>query len=106
MTNIISMATAARVWSAHREIETGKKLLAEIEEALREGRDPTPVDPVWRTRRGYQLGVPISDSGHRLLNVSPKLTAHIVRAHIAEKEKELAEACICARIEMEGTDSA
>lgn len=101
MTNIITMETAARIWGAHREIETAKKLLADIEGCLRRGDDPTPIDPFGR-RRAYDLGVPSGDNSRRLLDVSPRLAVHVIRAHIAEKEKDLAEACVMARMEIDG----
>ena len=43
MTNILSMDSAQRIWKAHREIEVGRKLLADIREALKEGTDPNPI---------------------------------------------------------------
>ena len=67
MTQIISMKAAGRIWSAHREIEAAGKLLADIQETLKGGRCPTPVDPFGR-QRTFQLGVP-SENGHRLLDV-------------------------------------
>lgn len=100
MTGTISKETAHRVWTAHREIEVGSKLLADIAETLKQGGDPTPVDPYNRHRRGYSLGVP-SGSGERILGVSPRLAAAVIEAHIAEKQRELIEATLAAKIEME-----
>lgn len=100
MTRPISMTTAQRLWAAHREIEVGTKLLADIAETLKEGGHPTPIEEHGRYRRGYSLGVP-HGSGERVLNVSPRLAASVVEAHIAEKRCELVEATLAARIEME-----
>jgi hypothetical protein len=100
MTSPISMTTAHRLWAAHREIEVGTKLLEDIAETLKEGGHPNPIDAHGRYRRGYSLGVP-SGSGERILNVSPRLAAAVVEAHIAEKRRELVEATLAAKIEME-----
>lgn len=81
----LSMEIALRIWTAHREIEAGKQLLSDIRAALKEG----------------QLGVPSGDNSHRLLDVSPRLAVHIIEAHIAEKQRELEEASIAARVEMD-----
>lgn len=104
MDPVISKAAAARIWSAHNEIEIGKKLLADIEDALRMGgseTDATPRDPFGR-RRAHTFGIPSGDSGHRMLNVSPKLSVYVIRAHLADMERELAEACVAARMELDG----
>jgi hypothetical protein len=101
MTNTISMDAARRIWTAHREIEVGKKLLADIKAALDRRDDATPIDPFGR-RRNYTLGVPSGDNAHRMLDVSPRLAACIIEAHIAEKQRELVEASIAASIELDG----
>ncbi len=96
MSATITKASAHRIWMAHREIEEGEKLLADISNTIKEG-NMTPLD---RYSRGYQLGVP-SHGGHRLLDVSPRLAACIIEAHIADKQRELLEASLVAKIEME-----
>lgn len=98
---LISMQAAARIWGCHREIEAGQKLLAEITDALKRGTDPTPMDPFGR-RTTYQLGIPSGETSHRLLGVSPTLATFIIEAHIANKRAELAEACVVARMELDG----
>jgi hypothetical protein len=100
MANVLSMEAASRIWTAHREIEVGRKLLADIKEALKEGRDPNPVDH-WGRRRHFSLGVPSGETSERIVQLSPKLAMAIIEAHIADKEKELKEASIAARIELE-----
>lgn len=100
----ISKAAAARIWQAHQEIESGKKLLADIEDALSMGgtsHDATPRDPFGR-RRPHTFGIPSGDSGHRMLNVSPKLSVYVIKAHIADMERELQEATEMARMELDG----
>jgi hypothetical protein len=100
MTGIISKRAAHRIWSAHREIEVGTKLLADINEALSRHDDPTPLDDFGR-RRSYSLGVPVTDSSQRMMDVSPRLAAAVIEAHIAEKQRDLVEATLAARIEMD-----
>jgi hypothetical protein len=100
MSGTISMAAAYRIWMAHREIEVGTKLLADIAETLKGEGAATPVEDRDRYRRGYTLGVP-HGSGERILDVNPSLAAAVIEAHIAEKRRELVEATLAARIEME-----
>jgi hypothetical protein len=97
----MSQEAAYRVWMAHREIATGKKLLADINDKVKWGHDATPLDPFGR-RKAFSFGIPNGDNGQRLLDVSPMLAVYVIEAHIAAKEKELAEASIAARMELDG----
>lgn len=97
--SVLSMETASRIWKAHREIETAKKLLAEIEEGKNTHLDPTPMDPLRRTR-DYQLGVPSGCNGHRLFGVNPTLASAIIQAHILANERELQVDSDIARAEL------
>ena len=97
----LSMEAAARVWHAHREIRDAEKLLADIKDKVKWGDDPTPLDGFGR-RRPFQFGIPISNDGHRMLNVSHKLSVYVIESHIAAQRQELAEACIAARMELDG----
>lgn len=97
---MITQATASRIWIAYNEIEKAEKLIAEMEEAARAGRDPNPRDPFGQ-RRNLQLGVPYgSDNAHRLFDVRPELAKSVIRAHIAEKQADLVAANEQARIEL------
>ena len=96
----ISMEAAHRIWTAHREIEVGQKLLADIAAAKDKGGDPTPLDPFGR-RRQFSFGVPMGDSGERMFNVSNALAVSVIKAHIADKQRELVEATEIARLEMD-----
>lgn len=101
MSKTISAVAAARIWAAHHDIEAGRKLLADIAETLKETRHgPAPWDPYERRKR-YTLGIPSGIAGERILDLSPKLAAAVIEAHIADKERELVEASIAARVEME-----
>ena len=99
---MISKETAGRIWTCHSEIETAKKLLAETEKELGDdepdyrGRPEQSLDG----RRPFELGVPTRTGGHRLYRVAPQLAQSVIRAHIANKEAELVEACEQARIEL------
>ncbi len=98
----ISQETAAQIWNAHREINAAHKLLENLESALKEGRDPTPLKQFGNGRRKYELSVPMDEQSSRLLDVDVSLVPHIVTAQIAKKRQVLAEACIKARMELEG----
>jgi hypothetical protein len=101
---MITQKTAARIWEAYREIAAAEKLLADTKE-IREKEyldefAPTLQD-AFGHRRHLQLGVPSGENGHRLFYVSPQLAEPVLRAHIAAKQAELAEANEQARIEMD-----
>lgn len=98
---MITKETAAKIWTAHQQIEKAHEMKEKIEEANKWGKDPTPIDNFGR-KRGYSLGVPSGDSGERLLSVDPGIVPHIIDAHVAVKRKELEEACVMARIELAG----
>lgn len=95
---IVSRESAYRIWMAHREIETGEKLLAEMRETIAKGEVPTPVER--GTHRSLQLGVP-QHGGYRLFDVAPDLAIRIIEAHIADKRRELNAASIDALRELE-----
>lgn len=99
----ISKAAAARIWNAHTEIENGEKVLTDIE-SHHDKLDATPHDPFGR-RRDYTFGLPMGENSHRMINVSPTLSVYVVKAHIANMRKELTEACIAAKMELDGVVS-
>lgn len=70
-----------------------------MKEALQRGQDPNPRDPFGR-QRNLQLGIPSGEHSQRLFDVAPRLAISVIRAHIAEKQRELAEANEQARIEL------
>jgi len=94
---IVSKETAYRIWAAHREIETARKLLADIAEEVGLGETPFDRD----RRRHYQLGVPSGPGGHRLFMLSPELAAQVIQQHIAAQEEELRAASADALAEVE-----
>ncbi len=97
---MITQETAGRIWNCYREIETAQELLKELTEKLKTEKDDTPLGSPGR-RNNYQLGIPFGDTAHTLYNVQPKLALSVIRAHIAEKERELVEANEQARIELD-----
>lgn len=97
----VSMEVAHRIWCAHREIKVASKMLDEIRETLKTGSLETPRDVFGRSHRNFEMGVPHGEAGHRLFDVSPRLALSVIGAHIAEKQRELTEASIAARVEMD-----
>lgn len=97
---ILSKELASRIWLAHQEIENATKLRDDMKSAIEKGRDPNPRDGFGR-RRNLELGVPSGDSSQRCFNVDPKLAIHVIEAHIVNQQKELADASIAARIELD-----
>ena len=98
---MITQETASRIWTCYREIEEGKKFLEELAERIKKAEDQTPLDPDGKLKTKCEFSLPLKDCGHyRLYGVNPKLSLSIVRAHIAEKERELVEANEQARIEL------
>lgn len=102
---MITQETCAAIYSAHREILAGEKLLEDMQkERERIGFDgdkhaPTLKDHFGRVRQ-LQLGIPSGENAHRLFDVSPKLAESVIRAHIENKRAELVEANERARIEL------
>jgi hypothetical protein len=85
---LISRQTAQDLWLAYDEIAKGEKLVADMEQALKDGSAPTPRDPFGRVRQ-LQLGVPQSDTSTRLFDVAPRLAISVIKAHVAEKRAVL-----------------
>lgn len=96
---MITKSTAVKIWKCYDEIEKGRNLFAQMEEAIKEGKDPNPRDGFGR-HRNLQLGVPMGEGCHRLFDVHTRLALSVIRAHIAEKEKELVESNEIARLEL------
>jgi hypothetical protein len=100
---MISKETCAAIWSAHREIEAGEQLLADMkaerERAQADKHAPVLRDAFGRVRQ-LQLGIPAGENAHRLFDVSPVLAESVIRAHIENKKAELAETNERARIEL------
>ncbi|MEM6739041.1 MAG: hypothetical protein AAF646_02925 [Pseudomonadota bacterium] len=95
------METAREIAFAHREIEVAKGLLEEIDNALANYEELDIRDSFGRTR-GMRLGVPTSNNGHQMLDVSWYLARPIIRAHIAEKRAKIEALSEIARAEIEG----
>jgi len=103
---MVTKETAAMIWSAYREIESGEKLLADIEKERKsvqaDQHAPTLRDAFGRVRQ-LQLGIPSGENAHRLFDVSPVLAESVIRAHIENKRAELQQANERARIELSAT---
>ena len=101
---MISEETIQRIWSCRREIKVGTKLLAEMKEIadqIKKDGSAERIRDAFGRERDLQLGIPMGEGSHRLLNVSPALSVYIIKAHIANKEAELIEANEMAKIELE-----
>lgn len=100
---MIRPETCAAIYAAHREIEAGEKLLADMKAERERARvdkyAPTLRDAFGRVRQ-FQLGIPSGENAHRLFDVSPVLAESVIRAHIENKRAELVEANERARIEL------
>ena len=88
---MITRDTAARIAYAYDEIKAAIELLKIMEESAKHGDPPDFRDSFGRNR-GLQLGVPHS-GGHRLMDVSPKLAAIIIKAHVKDKQDEIEALC-------------
>lgn len=101
---MIKQKTAETIWSCYREIEAGKKLLHDLAEAVREnpGREHEPhIKDAFGHPRSLQLGIPMGENAHRLFGLSPKLALSVIRAHMADKRRDLAVANELARFELD-----
>jgi len=95
---MITKDTAARIAFAYTEIEHARTLLAELEKSAKDKTVPDFRDAFGR-QRGLTLGVP-SGGGYRLMDVNPILGEAVIRAHISNKEAEIAAMCEVARNEL------
>jgi hypothetical protein len=101
---MITQQTAGRIWDCYREIRAGEKMLADMQESAEEYRQDVrckTIEDAFGRRGRLQMGVPCGESSHRILDVAPALAESVIRAHIANKQAELAEANEQARIELE-----
>lgn len=107
---MITQETAGRIWSTYREIEAGKKLLVDLHNTQEKAEDGFLSSEEKKTasnlmdafghRRDFQFGIPSGASAHRLFSVSPTLAVSVIKAHIANKRKELVELQEVARLEL------
>jgi hypothetical protein len=87
---MISRETCEKIWHCWREIETGQKLLEEInnrlEEAKKWDRNVEKLKDAFGRERNLQLGIPSGENAYRLYDVQYELATSVIRAHIASKE--------------------
>lgn len=83
----VSMETAKAIAFAHREIETARKLLEDVDAAMSKSSfDQKDIrDAFGRRHDGLQLGVP-RGGGHQIFNVPFTMCRPIIEAHIANQE--------------------
>jgi len=99
---MITQETAERIWNAYREIAAAEKLLEDIKIEMKNlYLDKFAPHLSFGKSRNLQLGIPTGENSHRLFNVSPVLAESVIRAHMANKDAELVEANVQARIELD-----
>lgn len=99
---MITQETVILIYAAHREILAGEKLLEDMKKfQSRDDKYAASLKDVFGRPRQLQLGIPTGESGHQLFDVSPVLAESMIRAHIANKRKELVEANERARAELD-----
>ena len=100
----LTSETIETIWHCRREIENSKKLLEDLADAERWGaeKDAPNLKDAFGRQRYFEFGIPSGHNSHRLYRVSPSLAKYVIEAHIAQKQKELAEANIKARMELAG----
>ena len=87
---MITKETATDIAMAHREIETAKELLIEIQRVIDNCEQPDDLRDRWGIKRyGLELGVPSSGNSKRLFSLDWELAKPVIKAHINKKECEL-----------------
>ncbi|MEP3297598.1 MAG: hypothetical protein ABJO27_14195 [Pseudoruegeria sp.] len=84
----VSLETATKIAFAHREIETAKSLLEQVESAVAQSSfDQKDIRDTFGARQnGLQLGVPSSPSSQRIFNVPFSMCRPIIEAHIENQK--------------------
>lgn len=85
---MITKQTAYDIALCYDEIGKANTLAEKMQKDISEYKIPELRD-AFGQRRNIQLGVPMSESGHRLYDVQPTLALAIIRAHAATKQSEL-----------------
>jgi hypothetical protein len=98
----ISMKTAELLWASHNEVRKAEELLEVMRTTGDINSQTTPEDAFGRRYRNYEFGIPSGGNGHRLVGVTPKMARYVIESHIAECKRALAEACVIARMELDG----
>lgn len=92
---IVSMACARRIWEAHREIEVGTQLLADLATATASSDLLNKIQLEARAIGSHLMAV-----GPRLLDLSPDLATTVIKAHIENQRQKLRAACFDALTEL------
>lgn len=100
---MITVETATQIALAHREIETGQKLLEDVKEVVqRRGEINRDLRDVFgRNHDALELGVPSGDTSKRLFRVPYELAVPVIEAHILSCRSRLAALNEKARLELE-----
>lgn len=100
---MISVETIKEMGRVYREIESGEKLLAQIDEELKKEKElPDFYGNMKTNARKCQLGWPgITDnSSFRIFQVEPRIARSVVVAHLADQRAMLVKLNELARLEI------
>lgn len=104
---MLSKSVCEKIWHCHREIEAATNLLEEVEKIVFKNNQARAheehakgLKDVFGRDQELELGVPSGENSKRLFRVSLDLAGPIIRAHIANKQSELAELNEVAKLEM------
>lgn len=98
---MITIETIRSIYSVHREIENGEKLLAEVDKELEKQVERIGFHgEVTTSVRNCQLGWPSSDSAYRIYQVEPRIARAVIIAHIADQRAKLEKLNAVAQLEI------
>jgi len=102
---IISYDLAVQIAYAHREVQTGEKLIADMREGILAAKNIDYRD-TFGQRANIQLQVPHSSSTSgsltsRLFDIKPELALAVIEAHVAECRGRLSVLSQQAKAELE-----
>lgn len=102
---MIKRKTCENIWRCYREIETGEKLLKEVDVILasrseRNDNDKNSLMDAFGREQNLQLMIPSGNDAHRLLDLSYELARPVIQAHITNKQTSLKELQIIAELEL------
>lgn len=99
---MISKETCVKIWNCWNEIDSAKKLIEGMAEAIKEDKEKRPptIHNAFGERCGLELGVPVGRDGHRIYGVNTSLGIKIIEQHISDQERRLDELMAIAKIEL------
>ena len=87
---MITKETADGIARTYREIESGEKLLLEVDKELEKESEKIGFHgEKQQAHRNCQLGWPNGDNGYRIYQVEPKIAKAVIIAHLADQRSKL-----------------